>query len=349
MDARAPVQPSSPPSDGGVGAKAYLYDAEGHDREVPIEAGVLGGLHDRALLWIDVHGRPASDIRDVADILKLDRASVAELLCPRNTPRVDNYGDYLQFSVFPAPEATADLKAGDPPRAGAEQSRLDVLLGANWLLTVHDQDLKFLRGFRGQDKAETKIGSLSAPALAASLLDWHLESFFTEVARIELVVDQLDERMLAEPSSERLLARVLAIRRRISRLRRRLVAQRPVFYGLNRPDLTQVSESEAAARFEALTSRFERAVDEVEHTRDLVVGSFELFTSRSSQQTNDLVKVLTFFTVIIGCTAAVAGLFGMNFDPPFFRTGSMGFFAVTFGLLGLGLLAWTIGRRRGWI
>jgi hypothetical protein len=28
--------------------------------------------------------------------------------------------------------------------------------------------------------------------------------------------------------------------------------------------------------------------------RDVVVGSFELFTSRTSQQTNDLVKVLTF-------------------------------------------------------
>ena len=105
----------------------------------------------------------------------------------------------------------------------------------------------------------------------------------------------------------------------------------------------------APDHFQALASRFERAVDEVEHTRDLVVGSFELFTSRSAQQTNDLVKALTFFTVIIGITAAVAGLFGMNFDPPFFQSGATGFFAVTGGLAILAIGAWVLGRRRGWI
>jgi LPXTG-motif cell wall-anchored protein len=101
--------------------------------------------------------------------------------------------------------------------------------------------------------------------------------------------------------------------------------------------------------FSALPGRFDRAVDEVEHTRDLIIGSFELFTSRSAQQTNDLVRALTFFTVIIGTTAAVAGLFGMNFDPPFFQTGSIGFFAVTLGLLALALAALYVGKRRRWI
>jgi magnesium transporter len=354
MDASASKRPSSPSSSGAGCTKGYLYDAEGHDRDVGIDPQMLEQLHERALLWIDVQGRCEDDIRRVAAILSLDRASVADLLKPRPTPRLDNYGAYVQFSLFVSPDAaksgsasneTADTEAHARP----ERSPLDFVVGHNWVLTVHDDDLQFLHAFRAQDKAETEIGALSAAALTASLLDWHLESFFAEVARIELVVDRLDERVLAEPSSEGLLARILAIRRRIARLRRLLVAQRSVFYGLNRPDLTQMAGSGGAAHFETLISRFERAVDEVEHTRDLIVGSFELFTSRSAQQTNELVKALTFFTVIIGCTAAVAGLFGMNFDPPFFKSGSVGFFAVTFGLFVLAITAWVVGRRRRWI
>jgi LPXTG-motif cell wall-anchored protein len=180
-------------------------------------------------------------------------------------------------------------------------------------------------------------------------LDWHLEEFFVEVSHIEAAIDDLDERILAAPSEQQVLEDILAIRRRSSRLRRTLMAQRSVFYGLGRPDLGNVVGREGAEAFASLASRFERAVDEAEHTRDLSVGSFELFTSRSAQQTNNLVKALTFFTVIIGTTAAVAGLFGMNFDPPFFQTGSAGFFAVTAGLLVVGLGAWVVGRKRRWI
>ena len=87
----------------------------------------------------------------------------------------------------------------------------------------------------------------------------------------------------------------------------------------------------------------------MERTRELILGSFDLFTSRTSQQTNDLVKALTFFTVIIGSVAAVAGLFGMNFDPPFFRTGSAGFFAVTGGLLLVALAGWAWAKHKHWV
>jgi len=143
---------------------------------------------------------------------------------------------------------------------------------------------------------------------------------------------------------------MLQVRRHISGLRRLLVAQRNVFYGLGRPDLLQGHKgAEAGAHYQALAQRYERAVDEVEHTRELLLGSFELFASRTSSDTNNLVKSLTFLTVVIGGVAAIAGLFGMNFDPPFFRTGAIGFFAVTGGLSMLAVIFWVVARRKRWI
>lgn len=330
------------------GVTGYLYDAQGRDREVAVDAEVVAGLHHQALLWIDVIGRDEAALRELASTLRLDAKSLADLLEPRPAPRLDNFGRYLQFSLPVAPQAIRSSPDGEDEAPPAGAARLDFAVGENWVLTVHDNDLQFLRGFRAQDKADTQIGALSAAALTASLLDWHLEAFFAEVARIELVIDHLEERVLADPSAERLLSRILTVRRRVSHLRRLLGAQRPVFYGLSRPDVARLADTDAG-HAQVLASRFERAVDETEHARDLVVGSFELFNSRSSQQTNDLVKVLTFFTVILGCAAAIAGLFGMNFDPPFFRSGATGFFAVTGGLGLVGLTAWFVGKRRGWI
>lgn len=325
----------------------YLYDAAGRDREVAITPEALEQLHDRAILWIDISGRDGGEIRRIGALLQLDAASIAELAKPGPSLRLDNFGVYLQFAGLAAPHSDRSAGPGNH-RPPGQRLRIDFVVGRNWVLTVHDHDVGYLQAFRGQDKADTETGALSAAALTASLLDWHLEGYFTEVSHIEAAVDEIDERILAAPSDAGLLETILSIRRRISRLRRTLMTQRSVFYGLSRPDLGQVADA-ASGAFGALAGRFERAVDEVEHTRDLILGSFELFTSRSAQQTNDLVKALTFFTVIIGSTAAVAGLFGMNFDPPFFRTGSLGFFAVTLGLLVVGLVAWIVGRRRRWI
>jgi Mg2+ and Co2+ transporter CorA len=226
---------------------------------------------------------------------------------------------------------------------------LDFIVSERWLVTAHDGEVPFLQRFREQDKAETLIGLLTGQSLAASLLDWHLGQYFHEVSRIEEAADKLDERVLRESASQSLLGRMVALRRRVSKLRTLLVAQREVFYGMSRPDFALITDSGAAPFYEGLVARFERAVDEVERTRDVVVGSFELFTSKTGQQTNDLVKVLTFLTAIVGFCAAIAGLMGMNFKLAFFETGLTGFALVTGGLVVVALTSLAYARYRKWI
>jgi Mg2+ and Co2+ transporter CorA len=122
-----------------------------------------------------------------------------------------------------------------------------------------------------------------------------------------------------------------------------------VFYGLSRPDLQNIAKAGASPHFQILATRFERAIDEVEHTRDLVVGSFELFASRTAQQTNELVKVLTFLTAIIGLCAAIAGVFGMNFETRFFRSGDFGFYVTIGILLAIIIVSAIIARWQRWL
>jgi Mg2+ and Co2+ transporter CorA len=142
---------------------------------------------------------------------------------------------------------------------------------------------------------------------------------------------------------------MVALRRKVSMLRTLLSAQRAMFYGLSRPDLQIVAEAGASPHFQVLARRFERAIDEVEHTRDLVVGSFELFASRTAQQTNELVKVLTFLTAIIGLCAAIAGVFGMNFETDFFSTGDAGFYTTIGSLLLITCIFTITARWREWL
>lgn len=328
---------------------AYLYDAGGHDREIAPDRETLAGLDDKSLLWIDVEAPTDGELEQIAQLLNVP----LDCLSRRDTTpnaKLENYGDYFRFSVAAAPQHVGDQDSENPE--GGETIgtlKIDFLVGSVWLVTVHDGPVQCLRSFRDQAKAETMIGLLSPQALAASLLDWHLGAFFDEVSRIEAAVDRLDERVLRETTSKHLLGRMVAMRRRVSQLRNLLVRQRDVFYGLSRPDFALITDAGASAFYAGLANRFERALDEVERARDLVTGSFELFTSRSSQQVNDLVKVLTFLTAIIGFCAAVAGLLGMNFQLSIFNTGYRGFLFVTGGLVLISVISVIYARRRDWI
>jgi magnesium transporter len=325
--------------------KGYLFDRAGHDQEMDVDEGLIRSLSQDQILWIDLDCRGVKHRSKVCEVLGIDARAIDRLNDEKGEQRLDNYGDYYAFGVSAITQSVDDR----PDKGIGETTMLGFLVGKLWLVTTHHTNIDFLRTFQAQDKGETRIGGLPPSLLAIALLDWHLAEFFHESSRIEADVDALDKDILAEGAQGDILQRVVANRTRVSGLRSLLATQRPIFHGLSRPDFVVDSEPEAVAQFAALGNRYDRAMDEIERTRDVVVSSFDLFTSMTTQKTNDLVKSLTFMTAIIGVCAAVAGLLGMNFDIPLFKTGMTGFMTVTLGILIMSIAAVVIAKMRDWV
>lgn len=321
---------------------AKLYDAHGHDRTVPMHADLLGDLAEDQLLWVDAEAIDQADRQALCALLAITQPMLDRVIDRDRAPYLDNYPSCYSFAVD-AP----DLRREDGTTAPGAQ--LGFIVGARWLLTIHDTPIRYLQGFTAQDKGETAIGRLSPGELAASLLDWHLTEYLSEVAAIEADVDKLDLEILNEGTHRQILRRIVSVRTRVSRLRALLAAQRPIFYGFTRPDFVLNLPGVAVQCYARLADRFDRAIDEVERTRDVVVGSFDLFTSMTTEQTNALVKALTLLTAIIGFCGLVAGLLGMNFELPFFKSGTTGFFEVISVLAFLSLLTLVLARWRKWL
>jgi Mg2+ and Co2+ transporter CorA len=259
-----------------------------------------------------------------------------------------NFGDMFHI-VVDAVDEPHEISARERP-ALPPIVRLDFVVGKNWLVTVSEGPLSFLNDFRNRDRGETLIGKLSSAALAASLLDWHLTAYLAGVEDLEQWLDRLDMRLLSRRVSDQTLLRdILRGRQFVARIRRNLAPQRAVFYGLARPDFALVADSDAQEAFKSLERRFDRVIDSVEHGRELVQGSFDLFTTTVAEQTNLLIRRLTFLSLMLGVVGAVAGIFGMNFQTSYTATGETGFWVVVGTLLALILLASGISLSRKWI
>jgi Mg2+ and Co2+ transporter CorA len=224
---------------------------------------------------------------------------------------------------------------------------LACVAGRDRVLSFRREPIPFLDRMRDGEGQGADLGQLGAESFVATLLDRQLSTYFDALEDFELAIEQLEEAILGG-NERQCLQELQGLRQWASRLRRMLAPHRKVFGVMSRPDFRPDQGREADRHFVALDTRFERAMDMVENARELVIGSFELFSNQTALRTNDFMRVLTFVTVITGIMATVVGALGMNFQAGLFDSRDAGFWTVVGGLVLLGGASLLLGRKRRW-
>lgn len=317
--------------------RAILYDAEGRDKEVNLTDDLPDVLNDSRLLWVDLADMSSPEVGPLLKMFDIEEVSLEGKA--KNLVSLQHYDKYFCVRAL---------------SINSEREKLEVepvifLVGSNYVISGHPQSMQVFDDFVSQNQFHTRIGELSAATFCSTLLDWLLARYFTAAESLEKRLDELDLRALGSNFDHSFLAKLSVIREEVTRLRRWLVAHRDMYHALARPDFSKAAEIAMPVHFKLLAERFERAVAAVETTRSLAMGSYELFSAGLSQRTNDTMRILTFYTVLLGILALIAGIFGMNVQPAFFGSSNGGFAAVVIIMLAISALALIVGRRRGWL
>lgn len=318
-------------------AHIVLYCADGSDKELSIDE-VSPPASGDDLLWIDIDCDSPALVADVCRKLEIPQAARARLAELSATPVLGHYDKHLVIHAV-AVEHAGGLKF--------DGTVLGIAAGKNVVITVHHKPIDFISTLREREHGETKLGLLTAPSFVASLLDWHLSTYFEAVADFEAAVERLEESILDGRQDEG-SRQLVVLRRGASRLRRMLSPHRTVFSGLTRPDFQPEDDPVTAGHVRRLDDHFRRAMDAVENTRELVIGTFELFSNQIALRTNGAMRLLTFATVVIGCQTVIAGVLGMNFKASLFDTASAGFWGAIIAMAGIAVLAGWLGKRKDW-
>ncbi|HEY3523896.1 MAG TPA: CorA family divalent cation transporter, partial [Candidatus Limnocylindrales bacterium] len=143
---------------------------------------------------------------------------------------------------------------------------------------------------------------------------------------------------------------LVALRRRIARLRRLLTDHRELFASLAGPDVARLADdAEGAAAFAAVATRFDAAVSAVEDSREVLLGSFDVYMTRTAQRTNDVMKVLALATVLLLPGSLVAALLGMNVTVPLSKDDPLSFWLVVGGVVAFAVVILVLARVRRWL
>lgn len=296
-------------------------------------------IADDTLIWIEIRGETSSPIVDVASRLGVSEALIERVTDWRRSPWIDSDGNQYALCVVAA-EHVGGLRFEGIP--------LYLLAGRNFVVSIHPRPLAFLETLRKRESKRSQVAALSADSFVASLLSWHLDTYFAAASDFERNVERLEESVLRDPDGESIKGLRL-LRGAASRLRRMLAPHRILFTAMARPDFRPDADDRSERHFRGLSVQFERAMDIVENARELVIGSFELFSNQVALQTNSSMRMLTFITVLIGLQTVIAGVLGMNFDAPFFKSQGFGFWVAIGIMAALGIAGGLLGRWRRWI
>jgi magnesium transporter len=331
---RKPVERATPEHSSGT--RVLLYDAKHSDRVIPFEEVVVDRITDEQLLWIDVPNLEA--LPAVAAALGLADETVGTIGEHSSPPAVFVQDRYVHVAVVTPVEGL-----------GHEPHILHCLVGSNWIVTVHGKPIGFLARFDERIRADSDLGKIDAHGFLAAILKEHVTSYLAELRPIEAELDRIDVRsMTGRMNEEALLRELVGTRLLLAKLRRLLEPHRELYVRLAGSEFAVLSGSESTSEFESLGEFLERTLQSIETTREMIIGSFEIYTTWAAHGTNQLMKRLTLASVILLPPTLLAGIMGMNSLPGTLATGGA-FWLTTAVMACLALTILTFARLRSWV
>lgn len=325
----------------GDGSRIWLYSREGADAPVDVVDGRLPDLDGSKMLWVDVDLEAVDELDWLWEGLGIANY-VSSLPLTEEQPSHIQRDDLIQLNV---------VAVGNGSRF--EPRPLHCLVSKNWMVTLHRGELDLVDEFNKPFHGDTDLGGLDGAEFLSLILDWQLSGYLSVIEQLQNEVDRLDEELL-ELSPDHvtdegtLLQRLQRLRMQVRRLRHTLSEHREVFGLLSHPESDAVIGTDAASDYERISERLQHALDALDTTREMIVGSFEIFMSRTAQATNDIMKRLTIVSVLLLPAAVIAGIMGMNFRVGIFELPWM--FWVTVGtMVVLATVTLVVARWKKWI
>ncbi len=305
-------------------------------------------LQAGGVTWVHLLSPTAGEAQLLASRFGWHPLDIEDVLSRRQRPKVDVYTDddtrnggylftVLHFPVYDA--AVGRLNAGE----------LDAFIGPDYLVTLPATELRPVsRLFRRAEESEEfrdQLLSRGSGRLFYEVLDDLYDYCFPILDKIGFKLEQVDESIGEGEGAKELVRDIHRVKQEIISYRKIIKPPRPTLRQLDRSIERFLSE-ELEDYFDDLVDASERIWDLLDNYKEVVEALEDTNESLISHQQNDILYVLTIFSVVMLPLTFLTGFFGMNVHFPGFDTwdafwGSLGLMAVTI----VGMLAFFRWKR----
>lgn len=264
----------------------------------------LQTLQSENFSWHNVDTPTPQLMKKLEKEFNFHHLSIEDSLAHNQRPKIDEYENYL-FIVLHIPKQIGDDLVMD---------EIDMFIGQNFVITVHEGSPFVNNLFRECTHFVEKRTDFTEKGSAYFLYKFINEIFSNmhQIVEAELdLADRLEEHMFEKPGQRDMLNAILSLRKDIITLRRIVHPQRTVIPQLEHKTSKFLPEN-LEAYFEDTVDKIERIWNQVETLSALSHSLERTNESLISHNINNIIKVLTIFSVMILPITFITGLYGMN-------------------------------------
>jgi magnesium transporter len=233
----------------------------------------------------------------------LHELAIEDALKAHQRPKIEQYGQAL-FVVA----RTAQMLDG---RIAFGETHLFV--GHGYVVSVRHGASTSYTPVRERCEAAPKALSDGEDFILYAILDFIVDNYMPVIESIQEEVEEIEDCILAEESSQDHVRRLYQLRRDLLRLRNAAVPLVEVCRRLEQPGLPGIDAS-LHPLFRDVSDHIRRVQEEIESLREVLAFAFETSLMTGQAQQTEITRKLAAWAAILAVPTAVAGIYGMNFD-----------------------------------
>jgi magnesium transporter len=302
-------------------------------------------IQAEGLRWVRIENPTALETGWLEEHFDFHNLDLEDVLSRNQRPKIDEYPDYLfivlHFPVFD--RAVGRLNAAE----------LDIFVGPDYLVTIPNQPLQpveyLFERCRAKEELRDQLFTRGSGYLLYRLVDDSFDYCFPMLRKIGNKLDSLEAEIFEEERSQEIVRDISNVKQEIINFRKVVRPQRTVLRDLeNVKQRFLAPDMDLEIYFDDIVDSHERIWDMLENYKEVVEGLEDTNESVLSHRVNDILRVLTAFSVIILPLTLIASIWGMNVGVP--GEGDSPDFYVIVGAMTLVLVGMIVYfRRRGWL
>jgi magnesium transporter len=300
---------------------------------------------DPPFVWVDVVNPTPDELAEVARRYNLHPTSVEDSLEPEHLPKYERIGS-TTFIIVRAIDAAAK---GDCSTLHEMTRKVAIFYGTEFLITIHRTEQPFLTEIIEEYRTaappdgvdERRKGFL--PRLLIYIINGAIATYQKPLEDAETAIDMFEATVFGEHEFTGLLRRIYLVKRRVTLMRRMLS------HTLDAVKKLVPGSEPTVPLYQDLRENAESMHFYADELLEDVNNLLGIQLALASHRTNEVVRVLTVFSVFFLPLTFIVGIYGMNFDyMPELRE-RWGYPAAMAGMGLVTLVIYLWFRRRGWL
>ena len=300
--------------------------------------------------WIDLQNPDRRDVEQLAQKYNLNALNVEDCMTKFELPKLDSYEDHIFLILHFPPLA--------PIKGMPKFSQLSFFVGTDFLITVHQGDLKPLvdmiqvcKGNSDPQRKQRLMGKFTG-FLLHEIIDVLVDDLLHTLRKIVGNLDDIEDSVFDETKSA--ARKISILRREITTLRRIVLPlKRIVLETAKNVQRFSKTEKDLTLYFDDVIDHVDKVIETLEESRETMEIYKDTDFMLSSDKANKILAILTIiFTLAIPATV-IGTFYGMNIDlPGGIDSGGENFTTLIGILLASGipaLIMFLYFRRLGWV